>query len=193
MPYRPQTNGNCEQFNATLINMLGTLPPHAKKSWSEWVATLTHAYNCTMSQTTGFSPFFLMFGRIPKIPIDVEFGVTLPNLSDTSQQNYAQKLKAQLKWAYKKVNEVNLKEAARHKKYYDCKFKCMKLVPGDTVLVRIKAFRADRKIADKWEQQPYVVLEQMSNQPVFKVKPTGDDGENNVRTLHQNMFPIQSS
>ena len=34
----------------------------------------------------------------------------------------------------------------------------------------------------------------MSNQPVFKVKPTGDDGEDNVRTLHWNMlFPIQSS
>ena len=69
----------------------------------------------------------------------------------------------------------------------------MKLVPGDTVLVRIKAFRVDRKIADKWEQQPYVVLEQMSNQPVFRVKPTSDDGEENVRTLHRNMFPIQSS
>ena len=58
----------------------------------------------------------------------------------------------------------------------------MKLVPGDTV-VRIKAFRVDRKITDKWEQ-PYVVLEQMSNQPVFKVKPTGDKGEENVRRLH---------
>ena len=69
----------------------------------------------------------------------------------------------------------------------------MKLVLGDTVLVRIKAFGADRKITDKWEQQPYVVLEQMSNQPGFKVKPTGDDGEDNVRTLHRNMFPIQSS
>ena len=135
-----------------------------------------------------------MFGRILKILIDVEFGVTLPNLSDTSQQNYAQKLKAQLKWAYKKVSEVNLKEATRHKKYYDHKFKCMKLVPGDTVLVRIKAFGVDRKITDKWEQQPYVVLEQMSNQPVFKVKCTGDDGEENVRTLHLNMlFPIQSN
>ena len=89
--------------------MSGTLPPHAKKSWSEWVATLIHAYNCTMSQMTGFSPFFLMFGRILKIPIDVEFGVTLPDLLDTSQQNYAQKLKAQLKWAYKKANKVNLK------------------------------------------------------------------------------------
>ena len=96
-PYRPQTNGSCEWFNATLINMLGTLPPHAKKSWSEWVATLKHAYNCTMSQTTGFSPFSLTFGRIPRIPIDVEFGVILPDLSDTNWQNYAQKLKTQLK------------------------------------------------------------------------------------------------
>ena len=99
-----------------------------------------------------------------------------------------------MKWAYKKVNEVNLKEATRHKKYYDHKFKCIKLVPSDTVLVRIKAFGVDRKIADKWEQQSYVVLEQISNQPVFKVKPTGDDGGENVRTLHQNMlFPIQSN
>ena len=65
-------------------SLICTLPPHAKKSWSEWVATLTHAYNYTMSQTTGFSPFFLMFRRILKIPIDVEFGVTLPDLSDTS-------------------------------------------------------------------------------------------------------------
>ena len=33
----------------------------------------------------------------------------------------------------------------------------------------------------------------MSNQPDFKVKPTGDDGKDNVRTLHQNMlFPMQS-
>ena len=64
--------------------MLGTLPPHAKKTWPEWVATLTHAYNCTMTQATGFSSFFLMFGRIPKNPIDVELGVTLPDLSDTN-------------------------------------------------------------------------------------------------------------
>ena len=102
MPYRPQTHGNCEQFNATLINMLGTLPPHANKSCSEWVATLTHAYNCTMSQTTGFSPFFLMFGRIPKIPIDLEFGVTLPDSSDTSQQNYAQMLKGMIEMGLQK-------------------------------------------------------------------------------------------
>ena len=57
-PYHPETNGQCEHFNATLINMLGTLPTHAKKNWQEWVATLTHTHNCTVFPVTGFSPYF---------------------------------------------------------------------------------------------------------------------------------------
>ena len=44
-PYHPETNGQFEHFNVTLIGMLGTLPTHAKKIWQEWIATLTHAYN----------------------------------------------------------------------------------------------------------------------------------------------------
>ena len=58
------------------MSKLGTLPIHVKKNWQEWVSTLTHAYNATMCHATGFSPFFLMYGRIPILPIDVEFGVT---------------------------------------------------------------------------------------------------------------------
>ena len=38
-PYHPETNGQCEHFNTTLISMLGTLPSHAKKNWQEWVAS----------------------------------------------------------------------------------------------------------------------------------------------------------
>ena len=67
--YGPETNGQCELFNTTLINMLGTLPTHAKKNWQEWIAMLTHAFNCTISSVTGFSPYFLMFGCTPKIPL----------------------------------------------------------------------------------------------------------------------------
>ena len=45
--YHPQTNGQCECFNVTLISMLGTLPKKPKSTWMEQVPTLVHAYNCT--------------------------------------------------------------------------------------------------------------------------------------------------
>ena len=112
MPYRPQSNGSCERFNQTLIRMLGTLPQHAKRNWSEWVYSLMHDYNATVLQTTGFSPFYLMYGRYPILPIDVKFGVTLPDLTATKRQNFAEKLKARLKWAFKVARETNDKEAA---------------------------------------------------------------------------------
>ena len=67
-------------------------------------------------------------------------------------------------------------------------------MPGDTVLVRVKAFEAERKIMDRWEQKLYTLLKQISNQLVFKVKLIDDDDESNMRTLHCNMlFPIQST
>ena len=83
MPYRPQSNGSCERFNQMLIRMLGTLPQHAKRNWSKWVYSLMHAYNATVSQATGFSPIYLMYGRYPILPIDIEFGITLPDLTAT--------------------------------------------------------------------------------------------------------------
>ena len=119
-----------------------------QKNWPELVSMLTHAYNATMCHAAGFSPFFLMYGRIPILPIDVEFSVMVPDITHASHQNYAEKLKARLKWPYKVARENNDWEAARHKQYYDQKFKCMKLVPGDLVLVRVKAFGPDHKIAD---------------------------------------------
>ena len=82
-PYRLETNGQCEHFNQTLINMIGTLSVDDKLNWPDWVSTLTHAYNCTPTHVTGFSPYFLMFGRHPRLPIDIEYGVTLSELDWT--------------------------------------------------------------------------------------------------------------
>ena len=52
--YQPKTNEQCEFFNATLINMLGTLPEKPKSTWREQVPALVHAYNCTRNNVTDF-------------------------------------------------------------------------------------------------------------------------------------------
>ena len=57
-----------------LLSMLGTLHNSQKRDWRKYVEPLTHAYNCTINDTTGFSPNYLMFGRQPRLPIDILFG-----------------------------------------------------------------------------------------------------------------------
>ena len=76
---------------------------------------LTHAYNCTVSSVTEFSPYFLMFGQTPKIPLAVEMGVTLMDQEQMTHQNYARKLQARLKWAYQKAQENNKRTSEHHK------------------------------------------------------------------------------
>lgn len=70
-PYHPMGNGITERFNRTLGNMIRSLPPQSKAKWS--LQMLTFCYNCTVHETTGFAHFYLMFGRVPRLPIDVMF------------------------------------------------------------------------------------------------------------------------
>ena len=66
-------NGCTERWNRTLLNMLGTLEPSKKADWKSYIPSLVYAYNCTIHESTKTSPFELMFGRKPKLPIDSLF------------------------------------------------------------------------------------------------------------------------
>ena len=89
-----------------------------------------------------------MFGRNPKLPLDIDLRIPAVEQKPTSQQNYVQKLCSKLQWAYQKAQENNKKESEYHKRYYDQKMRCMRLEPDDLVMVRVKALIGDHKIAD---------------------------------------------
>ena len=184
--YHPQTNGQCERFNSTLMNMLGTLTPDQKKDWKSHLLTMCHAYNSTHHSVTGYSPYYLMFGRHPRLPIDYQLGLTRDNLAQPSKFKFVNKLNERLQEAYAKAEALTQEEANRQKKLYDRRSKDVVLTPGDLVLVRIVKWTERHKIQDKWEQEEYVVVSQPDPfLPVYKVRPISGG---NVRTLHRNLL-----
>ena len=197
-PYNTRGNAQCEKFNQTLLNMIGTLDPADKAKWQQWVPTLTHAYNCTCCESTGFNPYYLMYGCLPCLPIDIEYGVTQPELIDKSRQSYARKLHAHLNWAFKIAKDINEKESQQEKRYYNRRMHCQKLVIGDVVLVKEKGSSGNYKINDKWELHPYTVLEHMVDKdgqptPVYQLKENVKTGAPCEKILHRNMlYPFRS-
>ena len=186
-PYHPQGNGQCERFNSTLCNMLGTLSEEEKSDWKSHLGCMTHAYNCTKHASTTYSPYYLMFGRHPRLPIDVEFGLNKPNCSDNSSKSrYIQKLRRRLNYAFQKASKYSDQQANKYKHSYDKSVKGPQLHENDLVLVKIVAHKGRHKLQDRWEPEEYVVIEQpIAGTPVYKVKPVNGD---NVRTLHRNLL-----
>ena len=186
-PYHPQSNGQCERFNSTLCNMLGTLSDEEKSDWKSHLGCMTHAYNCTKHISTTYSPYYLMFGRHPRLPIDVEFGLHKPNCSDNcSKSRYIQKLRRRLNYTHKKASKYSSEQAQKYKTSYDRSVKGPQLQVNDLVLVKIVAHKARHKIQDKWESEEHIVLEQpIPGTPVYRVRPvTGTK----IRTLHRNLL-----
>ena len=187
-PYYSQTNGQTQRFNHTLMTMLGTLPTENKLDWQDWVSTLTHAYNCTATKVTGLSPYFLMFGREPRIPVDEEFGITFPKTKQNTVKQYVENLHKCLQWAYETAKEHIAQAVQRHKIYYDRQVNCMDIIPGNIVLVKQKVFCTQHKIEDHWCIPVYKVLEQCGDTPLFKFQKLG---ETETENLQRNMlFPF---
>ena len=186
-PYHPQGNGQCERFNSTLCNMLGTLSEEEKSDWKSYLGCMTHAYNCTKHASTTYSPYYLMFGRHPRLPIDVEFGLPKSNSGDNSSKSrYIQKLRRRLNYAFQKATKAANQQANKYKSSYDKSIKGPQLQEKDLVLVKIVAHKGRHKLQDKWEPEEYVVVEQpIAGTPVYRVQPvTGG----NIRTLHRNLL-----
>lgn len=191
-PYHPMGNGLTERFNRTLLQMLGTLTVEQKQNWKKYVGPMVHAYNSLRQETTGQTPYLLMYGRQPLLPVDIAFG-----LSDGTKKQPMSSYVADLKIRLEKAHEIAMKATKlaqeRQKRFYDQKIRGNNIKVGDRVLVKIVAFDGKHKLSNRWEEDPYVVLSQPNPEiPVFVVKK--ENGEGRQRTLHRNLLlPIETN
>ncbi|KAI4875043.1 hypothetical protein NFI96_001343 [Prochilodus magdalenae] len=186
-PYHPMGNGAVERFNRTLGNMIGALSPVAKKDWPRHLQTLTFLYNCTIHETTHYAPFFLMFGRVPRIPVDILFSSVLHDSTVSSYDKYVESLTKDLRGALAIALEHAKNEQSRQKALYDRRVKGLTISVGDRVLLVNKSGRGKQKVADKWESTVYTVVEQNPTTHTYRIQNTVTGQE---KVVHRNLLML---
>ena len=77
--YHPQTDRLVERFNSTLCQSLSMYVAKNQKDWDDFIPLILFAHRTLISEAIGDSPFFCLYGREPRPPVDVKF---LPPAAD---------------------------------------------------------------------------------------------------------------
>jgi hypothetical protein len=185
-PYHPQGNGQVERFNRTLLAMLRCLPETQKSRWSEHLNKAVHAYNCTRHDSTGFSPFLLLYGRTPRLPIDIIFGLKPPQ-GYCNYPTYVKQWREAMRTAYDLASTQGSKSAMIGKQQYDKRVRHTALQEGDRVLVRNLSKRGGTgKLRSYWVDPIHIIKNQRGDLPVYEV--IREVGKGRTRILHRNLL-----
>ena len=184
-PYHPQGNGQCERFNRTLVQMLRTLGDDHKRSWYRYAQKLAHAYNCTTNDATGYSPFFLMFGRNPRLPVYLLFE-RVNGEKVRSHSKFVEEWTGMMNEVYNKANQSAQRSAERGRGVYDRQVRSSLLNAGDRVLIRrMVDSKGQGKIRSYWEDEICDVVQQVGDSSVYEVRHPRTGKQ---RMLHRNML-----
>ena len=162
------------------------IPPHQYEEVRKHLREMLEVGAIRKLNSPWASPFVLVCKKHGSL----RFCIDLHHLNATTGKynDYVFKLRERLEWAYKTAQEHIERDATHRKQYYDRKFHCMEIVPGDIILARQKVFGTTRKIEDQWENPVYRVVEKLGDGPVYKIQKLGEHGESSFRELHRNML-----
>jgi hypothetical protein len=143
-------------------DLLRSLPPEKKRRWTDYLPELVYAYNCTPHSTTGYSPYFLLFGRTPQLPVDILLDQGEPTTHENNRnQNVGEWLSAhqtRLRYAWEKAGERTQHAAQQRKNRHDQRLFAPTVDTGDMVYLR-KRVLGRNKIQDAWEPTMFIIEE----------------------------------
>ena len=164
--YHPQTDGQTERMNRTLLTMLRSYA-EKREDWEEWLPFVAAAYNSTKQESTGFTPFEMNFpdGRAID-PLQWAMAGQRVNGSEADRRLdahgvsvEAERTLTEMKTIWEEARTRLALEQARQKKYADERRSDVKYKVGDRVMLSTENLKTtDGKMTDKY-LGPYVVRE----------------------------------
>ena len=107
-PYRPQGDPVSERLHSTLHSVVSMYSSLNHDNWASLLPFVQLAYNTSFSATTHETPFFIMFGRPARLPVDIIFGV--PHVGRTlDTAEFSQQTRENLQLAFELARR-NLRE-----------------------------------------------------------------------------------
>ena len=75
--------------------MLASFVSSHKDDWDIWLSLVVFAHNTSCHESTGYTPFKIVFGRLPDTPLELDLDIPLKN--PCSQSGYVVSLRKSLK------------------------------------------------------------------------------------------------
>lgn len=180
-PYHPQGNGQCERFNRTLHDLLRTLPIEKKPRWPEHLAELTFAYNTTPHSSTGFTPFYLMYGREARLGPDLLLAKEVDSGMSADEpltpENWVTLHQRRLQESFDHARRRMEQAAEKRKRYADRNAKEAVLKIGQQVYLRHRGITGRSKIQDAYRPEVYKVIRKQDGQNVYLIEPVEGQGK----------------
>jgi len=173
--YHPSGNGLVERFNQTLERMLSHYVAANQRDWDVNLPAMLMAYRATPQASTGYSPFYLLFGREMCLPQDVAYGLPPQEEVKSNPPSYVWDLRQKLAKAHSEVRE-KLRSVHQHDAHlHDERAVAVSFDPGDLVWLLVPAIPVGTtaKLAKLW-QGPFEVVARLT-EVVYRVSDTRSD------------------
>jgi len=166
--YRPQTNGMVEKFNHTLIQAISQYISGDQRDWDEFLPYACFQYRSNKNETTNESPYYMLFCRDMKMPLD---RVYCKDEEFTSTEAYLKEVTERFRES-KEIFEKQRREIENEKKRFnDSIRKTLNFDIGEVVLILKRYVKKGqvKKLTHLWKG-PYVVVNKFGNRINYEVQ-----------------------